>query len=237
MKNVLLIDSGSGGVSVLKECLRVCPFANFLMFCDNKNLPYGDKSKEQLIELTVKNLENIRGFFRFDIVVFACNSLTSACIDACRELFSDVEFVGTVPAIKPALKKFKEEDVVVIATKVTIKHNKLISKHPNVRCVEMKDLARLIDENLDDLGQVEWYLREKLSSIKCKALVLGCTHYVAVKEMLSQILSDVEIFDGANGVARRLQSLLGEENENYAVKIMTSKQNDFWAKLWDYLNR
>jgi len=237
MKNVLLIDSGSGGVNILKKFLEVCPNANFLMFCDNKNLPYGDKSKDELIKLTVDNLESIRQFFNFDIVVFACNTLTSACIDACREKFADIEFIGTVPAIKPALNFYNEEDVLVIATRVTIRHNKLISKHPNIRCVEMRELASLIDEHLDDLGQIERYLTQKLAKIGCKALVLGCTHYVAVKEIISKILPDVEIFDGAEGVANRLKSFLGEENLGYQVKIMTSKQDDMWAKLWDYLNR
>lgn len=234
MKNVLLIDSGSGGVNILNECLKVCPYANFLMFCDNKNLPYGSKSKEVLIEITLQNLREIRKFFNFEIVVFACNTLTSACIDACRAAFSEIEFVGTVPAIKVALEKYQENETVVLATGVTIMHNKLISKHPNVRCKEMAELATLIDENLDNLSVLEDYLRAELEGVDAKALVLGCTHYVAVKEMLEQILPDVEIFDSANGVARRLKSLLGEPTGEYAVKIVASKGDDMWAKLWNY---
>lgn len=234
MKNVLLIDSGSGGVNILKECLKVCPHANFLMFCDNKNLPYGSKSKEFLLEITLENLKKIYEFFKFDIVVFACNTLTSVCIDDCRKSFPQVEFVGTVPAIKVALGQFDEKDIVVLATGVTIKHNKTILKYQNVKCVELEHLAFLIDQNLDDLPVLSGYLKENLSQIKAKAVVLGCTHYVAVKDLIEEVLPDVKIFDSANGVARRLKTLLNDEQGDCAVKIVVSKHDDTWVKLWNY---
>lgn len=244
MRKVLLIDSGSGGVNILKECLKVYPCCDFLMFCDNKNLPYGSKTKEDLIQITTQNLEFVRDFFPFEFIVFACNTLTSTCIDFCREKFSDVEFVGTVPAIKPALEKFLEKEILVIATEATIKHNKLISKHPNINCLEMPDLASLIDENLDNLDCLTPYLEDELLSYingkkgeeKIKALVLGCTHYVALKPILEKILPEMEIFDGANGVARRIGTLVGGESGDYQVRIMTSENGDMWAKLWNYLN-
>ncbi len=236
MKNVLLIDSGSGGVNILKECLKVCPNANYLMLCDNRNLPYGNKDAEELIKLTFENLIEVEKIFKFDIVVLACNTLTSVCIDACREKFKNVEFVGTEPAIKPALKEFEEKDVFVLATGVTIKHNKLISKHPNIQCKEMRNLASLIDANLDDLSVLEGYLKAELSRVSAKALVLGCTHYVAVKALLKKILPDVKIYDSANGVARRLKCLLGDIDEGCGLKIVTSEKNDMWGKLWYYLN-
>ena len=69
MKKVLLIDSGSGGVNILKECVKVCPYADYLLFCDTKNLPYGSKSKEELIEITFKNLDEIHKFFPYEIVI------------------------------------------------------------------------------------------------------------------------------------------------------------------------
>ncbi len=234
MKNVLLIDSGSGGINILKECLRVCPNGNFLMFCDNKNLPYGSKSNDFLIDETLRNLKEIRKSFEFDVVVIACNTLTSACIDSCRESFADVEFVGTVPAIKVALGRYREDEIVVLGTEVTIKYNKLISKFPNIRCKMMPDLATLIDEHLDDLSMIEGYLRAELGGLDAKALVLGCTHYVAVKDMIEEILPGVSVFDSANGVARRLKSILGEECGGYSVKIVTSQNDDMWAKLWHY---
>jgi glutamate racemase len=237
MKNVLLIDSGSGGVNILRQCVKICPNCNYMLFCDNKNLPYGQKSKEELIDITCQNLDFLREIFPFEVVVFACNTLTSTCIDFCREKYANVQFVGTEPAIKPALEKFREDEIVVLATHATLEHNKLLRKHPNLRCVQMDHLATLIDENLDNLESLEGYLREKLCNISAKALVLGCTHYVAVVGSLQKIFPNAEIFDGASGVARQVKRIVGCEGQEYQVKIVTSQDGQFWAKLWNYFNQ
>lgn len=248
MKNVLLIDSGSGGVNILKECVRVCPYCNFLLFCDDKNLPYGSKSKEELQKITIQNLKNIKKFFDFEIVVLACNTLSCTCLERVRREFGDVTFVGTVPAVKPALENFEVKDVLVLATEATIKHNVLIRKNPDLHTLALPWLASEIDAHLDELEvlkprlveEIEQFLKIKINkekkesgkekialkgANKCKntqkkdafrpkAVVLGCTHYLAVKGILQEILGeDVQFFDSANGVARRLRHFVLEEEE------------------------
>lgn len=239
MKNVLLIDSGSGGLNVLKECVKIVPFCNFLFFCDNKNLPYGNKSKAELEEITIKNLKKIYCFFKFDIVVFACNTLTCTCIEKCREIFTDKIFVGTVPAIKPALAEFEEKDILVLATKVTIEHNVSLGKAKNVKKISMQTLAEDIDKNLDNLAVLRDRLMLEFANEKCKALVLGCTHYIALKDVFYDVFAgDIKIFDSANGVARRLKSFVESENQiqnkNFKVQIMVSGDENFLGKLWWY---
>ena len=230
MKKVLFIDSGSGGINILKECIKVCPRCDFLFFCDNKNMPYGNKTKEELLSITFENLEMIYRFFKFEIVVFACNSLTSTCIVECREKYPNVEFVGTVPAIKPALEKFDREDVLVLATQATADHNILIEK-TKVPVLVMQNLASMIDENLDEIERLYPQLDKQLEGINAKAIVLGCTHYVAIKKHLEECFPNVEIFDGANGVARRLASIVGEGKEDCQVQMMVSGDETFLAKL------
>ena len=231
MKNVLLIDSGSGGVNVLKECVEVCPHCNYLLFCDDKNLPYGGKTKEELIDITFKNLENINKFFKFDIVVLACNTLTSTCIEECRKKFACVKFVGTEPAVLPALREFEEKDIVVLATHATISHNRLL-KSTNCILKDMPLLATLIDENLDNLSAIKPILKEELKDVKAKAIVLGCTHYFAVREILQEIFPNAKIFDSANGVARRLKYLVKKTEIAVKVQIMISKDSDKLPALW-----
>lgn len=239
MKKVLLIDSGSGGINILKECVKIVPYCDYLMFCDSLNLPYGNKSKEELIEITLKNLKNVYKFFKFDIVILACNTLTSTCISACREIFKDVIFIGTVPAIKPALLKFSPEEILVLGTKATIEHNILINKTKGLNLKIMPNLASDIDENLDNLQVLKSGLKEELSNYKVKAVVLGCTHYFALREMFQEILGDnVEIFDSANGVARRLQYFVGEQsNVGFQVQLMTSKDDDSLGRFWWFYNK
>lgn len=271
MKNVLLIDSGSGGVNILKECVKVCPYCNFLLFCDDANLPYGSKTKDELQKITLENLKNIKAFFDFDIVILACNTLTCTCIERCREAFAQVNFIGTVPAIRPAIKNFKDEDVLVLATPVTIKHNILINKHRQVKTLALANLAQSIDENLDNLEVLENDLRaafesyfklakfekckknaskmqknrknnEFLQFFKPKAVVLGCTHYVAVENLLRKILGeDVAFFNSANGVARRLKYFVELDcpnpEKNFQVQIMVSGNQNNLAKFCWWFNK
>ena len=234
MKNVLLIDSGSGGVNILKECVKICPYCNYLLFCDHKNLPYGAKSKKELVEITKKNLLNIGNFFKFDIVIFACNTLTATVIDEMREKFCDIDFIGTVPAIKPALTEFEERDILLIATKTTLENNKLIAKYKNsgIKFKALNKLAPLIDENLDEIEKIYPYLKKELKG-NFKAIVLGCTHYMAVENLLKDIYKDAKIFDSSNGVARRLLSFVQERNFGYQVQIYC-EDDKMRAKLWWY---
>ncbi len=234
MKNVLLIDSGSGGVNILKECVKVCPYCNYLLYCDHENMSYGEKSKAELIEITESNLQKIHSFFKFDIVIFACNTLTATVIDEMREKYKNITFIGTVPAIKPALNEFEEKDILLIATKTTIKNNKLIGKYRNseIRFRALNRLAPLIDEHLDELDLIYPYLKRQLSG-DFKALVLGCTHYKAVEKIIKEIKPNVKIFDSANGVARRLLSFIQDRTVNFQVQIYC-ENSELRAKFWWY---
>lgn len=237
MKNVLLIDSGSGGVNILKECVRVCPYSNYLLYCDHENLPYGKKSKAELIAITEKNLRKIFSFFKFEIVIFACNTLTATCIDEMRERYKDITFIGTVPAIKPALNEFEEKDILLIATKTTIKNNKLIGKYRDskMKFKALNALAPLIDEHLDELDMLCPYLKWQLSG-NFKALVLGCTHYTAVEKIIKEIKPNIKVYDSANGVARHLLSFIQDRTVNFQVQIYC-ENSELRAKFWwFYLN-
>ena len=237
MRKVLLIDSGSGGANVLFECVKEAPYFDYLLFCDNANLPYGNKTAKQLFDITKNNLKKIYKFFKFEIVVFACNTLTAVCVEKCRKAFSNITFVGTEPAIKPALAKYKQSEILLLATEGTIRHSKLLKKYPQIKTKVMVSLASEIDKNLDELENLDGLLEKELAGVKAKALVLGCTHYVAVKEEIQKILPQVEIFSGENGVAWRLKTFSNENRANYQVQIITSKMSDFRAKLLYYFNK
>lgn len=235
MKKVLLIDSGSGGVNILKECVKVCPHCDFLLFCDSLNLPYGNKDKESLIDITIKNLELIKPIFNFEVVIFACNTLTATVIDEMRAYYPDIIFIGTVPAIKPALQDFEGKDILVLATEATIKNNKLIKKYSNekLQLLFINELAPLIDENLDNLQILKPFLEEKLKDFYPKAIVLGCTHYLSVANILKEIYPNCKIYDSANGVARRLESfVMHEQNDGYQVQMLCTGQDNLGRFWW-----
>ena len=234
VKNVLLIDSGSGGVNVLVECVKLVPSCNFLLLCDNVHSPYGNKSREKLIEITKANLQMIEKFFKFEIVIFACNTLTATVIDFFRKEYPDVVFIGTEPAIAPALREFEEKDVLVMATPTTLASSKLISGLSRVQLCPFENLAREIDLHLDSLSPVVEAVTDKLKDFSAKAVVLGCTHYVAIAQEISKALGGAKIFSGESGVARRLKSLVGGTETNFQVQIMTTKDDDLLAKILSY---
>lgn len=234
MKKVLLIDSGSGGLNVLHKCLKNVGGCDFLLFCDNKNLPYGNKSKEELIEMTANNLKVIKSFYDFEVVVFACCTLTACCLKECQKIFPFVEFVGAVPPVEKAVGKYGQENVVVLATENTIKYSEVLKKFASVDKVEMPQLAKLIDDNLNCLGKLQNIkLFAKENKNNC-AIVLGCTHYNAVKKFVVDQLNVVEVFDVCDEVVFALKRAVGE-TANGQLQIMTSKNDGFLAKLWQRL--
>ncbi len=235
MKKVLLIDSGSGGVNVLLQCVKICPYCDYLLFCDNANAPYGNKTKNELLKLTLNNLKQISTFFDFDIVIFACNTLTSMVMEECKREFSGKIFIGTEPAVNDALAEFDKKDVIVLATKGTIENSPVL-KGCDIRKIAMHNLAKKIDDNLDNLEMV----KEDLSVLKgenAKAVVLGCTHYVAVSDAISKAFGGAVVYSGEKAVAEHLKRLLGESLVNCKVQIKTSKNDDFLPKLLNYYNK
>ena len=214
MKKVLVIDSGSGGLNILASCIKAGVGGNFLYYSDKKNLPYGSKTKRQLQKILSNILEEVSAFFHFEVVLLACNTLTTSTIEYARKKYKNILFVGTVPATKPAFEKFKKEDVLLMATERTFEN-----LHEEGLCVPL--LPSLIDENLLELDKLREYLKKYLSKYNYKkAVVLGCTHYLAVKNIVQEILPNAEIFDSAEGVTKRMVIVCGEGN--YKVQFISS---------------
>jgi len=218
MKKILFIDSGSGGVNLLAHCVKLNTAGNFLYYADMDSCPYGDKTKKQIIDRVCEILYTVNKFFHYEIVVFACNTLTTSAIEFVRKKYSNITFIGTEPAMKPAFKEFEKEDVLVMATKRTLL---------NLDCqgLTVKDLPILIDKYLLNLEVLREYLKKELKSYKeKKAVVLGCTHYLAVKDLIQEVLPNSKIFDSNDGVAKRLKSFVGEGDN--IVQFMSSGNGD-----------
>ena len=120
---IAVFDSGVGGISVLRELVRVMPNENFIYFGDSANAPYGSKSKEQVLSITRKNLEALmsRGIKAF---VIACNTATSAAVSTLRAEYKELPIIGIEPAVKPATNICDRPRVIVMATPLTLKEEK-----------------------------------------------------------------------------------------------------------------
>ena len=212
---IAFFDSGIGGLSVLAEALRRFSGAEFLYFADEDHVPYGTKSRAEIVRLSLDAVEFLvaRGA---DAVVVACNTATSAAISELRGAFS-VPVIGMEPAVKLAADSFGSRPTLLIATPLTIAGEKLARLVGRLECETWSlPLPRLVEFAQDlefDSPAVRTYLREELAKFELArlgSLVLGCTHFNYFKDVLREILPPhVRIIDGIDGTLNRLASELG----------------------------
>ena len=179
-----LFDSGIGGTSIWKEVIKLLPNENTIYLADSKNAPYGEKSPEAIIALSVKNTEYLisKGC---KLIIIACNTATTNAINFLRANYT-IPFIGIEPAIKPAALNSKTGAIGILATKGTLS-SKLFEKTAseytqNILKIEQdgEGLVPLIENGQIDSMEMDIlldkYLRPMLEK-NIDHLVLGCTHY------------------------------------------------------------
>lgn len=243
---IAVLDSGVGGISVLRELVRIMPNERYLYFGDSANAPYGTKSTAEILALTDASVERLmaRGI---KALVVACNTATATAISYLREKYPDFIIVGIEPALKPAVLQFPQGTVGVIATPVTLrgeKLKKLMEKypHPDLRLIPAPGLVELVEAGLADSPQMDSFLMPLLEPHvgNLDALVLGCTHYPFVIPAIRRILGDrTMLFDGGAGTARQTRRLLERSGLLYdgpgQIIIENSLQDPHIMKLCESL--
>ena len=211
-----VFDSGVGGISTLREMIRELPEERFVYFGDMANAPYGTKSTEEVtncVRSVVDKLlqKNIKA------LVIACNTATGAAAAVLRKELN-IPVVGMEPALKPASKARKNGSVLVLATPLTLQQEKFenLMKQYGEGAVKVPcpGLMELVEA--DDTAGALHYLRELFTMYppeKVDAVVLGCTHYVFLKDMIRELLPErIAITDGNAGTARQLRRVLEQNN-------------------------
>lgn len=207
-----IFDSGIGGVTVLKEILKILPNENYIYYSDSRNNPYGDKSDKQINELC----ENIVELFikqKCKAIVIACNTASAKSAQYLRDKYQDIPFIAIEPAYKMVYDYAYSEPTLVMATKGTIeseKFNLLYHTYDNHKTILLPcvGLADIIEEGNKD--KIKAYLKEHLEPYrgKIKNVVLGCTHYPLIQEEMQEVLGQVTFFNGAPYLAKHLQEIL-----------------------------
>lgn len=215
------LDSGVGGLSVLREAIKIMPNENYIYFGDSKNAPYGVKPTKEIRDLTFNVVDfliekGIKG------LVVACNTATSAAVSELRRVYPDIPLVGIEPAIKPAVELNRSGKILIMATPMTIKQEKfnlLLNKYKEkaeIVPIPCAGLMEFIEDGILSGEELEEYLEEKLSiydKSEISSIVLGCTHYPFVKDVIAKIVgSNVIIMDGGEGTAREIKRRLREKN-------------------------
>ena len=213
-----IFDSGIGGLSVLHQAMIIMPEADYIFYADVDNVPYGEKTKEEVRKL----VDHAVGFLvdkGCQAIVLACNTATSAAISYLREKYK-LPIIGIEPAVKPAVEHIHESGkrVMVVSTPVTAKGEKLkklVDKYDNKHIVDVVALPKLVrfaQQDEFNSAEVMNYLNNQFAGHNFNdysELVLGCTHFNYFKDSFAKLFpDDIEIIDGNIGVSNNLKNIL-----------------------------
>lgn len=218
-KSIAVIDSGVGGISVLRELVEIMPNENYIYFGDSANAPYGTKDKNLVLEITRRNLELLKTM-QIKALVIACNTATSVAIKALRKENPEIPIIGIEPAIKPPAMELEHPRVLVMATPLTLREEKFLtlvdqfSHMEEIIPLPCPGLAELIETGKLDSPEIDNYIKNLFlpyANQKIDALVLGCTHYPHIKNViLKHISPKIKIYDGGHGTAIQTKRKLEE---------------------------
>jgi glutamate racemase len=243
-----IMDSGIGGVTVLKECLLRLPAHEYFYYADSKNAPYGTKSREDVYQLTKSAVDFLirKGV---EIIVIACNTATSAAVRRLRKEY-DFPIIGMEPAIKPALLAAEGQRVLVTATELTLESDKfkeLVTKFDSQDQIDCCPLTELV--HFAEMGDfrdetVITYLIGKLTKFRLLeygAIVLGCTHFPLFKRQFGKILPvGIHLIDGSTGTVSRVNEFVTTNSQTPSIKLFLSGQplekGEMFDKIQSILN-
>ena len=212
--NFAFLDSGTGGLPYLKYLKTEKPDATCVYVGDTKNFPYGEKSREQIIEKSAGCVKKIIEKWNPDAIVVACNTISVSALDELRKRFPETPFIGTVPAIKPAAKITKTKRIGLLATNATVNHpytKKLISDFAGgckVFSLGAPELISFIEHNYYYSTHAE-----RLNAAKpacdffrengCDVIVLACTHFLNMSDEIKEAAGEnIKVVDSRDGVTR-----------------------------------
>ncbi|CAM3061190.1 glutamate racemase [Streptobacillus ratti] len=217
-----IFDSGMGGITVLNEIRKQYPNIDIHFFGDTARLPYGEKSKDEIIKYSSEIVEFLLTK-KVELIVVACNTATSLALDEIKEKY-DINIIGVIDAGVEGVINNKSKNVGLIATTATVNSKKYTQSLNNINSkikvidqpcpllvlaiengnIKGKDIDNLINKYVDDMSK------------EIDTLVLGCTHYSILKEKIKSLYSNIDIIDPSVEIVTIINNsdLIKNKNEN-----------------------
>lgn len=238
-KPIGIFDSGIGGLTVLKEYIKLFPNEDFIYYADTANLPYGDKSKEQIIEYA----KNIVEFFisrNVKAIVIACGTASSLAYSYLKENYD----IPIFNIIEPIAKNIKEKNIGILATQGSISSNvwkKEILKYnsdSNIVSIACPKLVPLAEKGLANSIEAKIAIENYLKIFKIKkidSLILGCTHYPLFSSLIKNELgNDIRLINPGIYSANDFKNYLGKNDISNHIQnigkihyIVTGNRDEF----------
>ncbi len=236
-KPIGIFDSGMGGISVLAEAANLMPYENFIYIGDTAFAPYGVKPVELVLERSITISEKLINH-GCKAILIACNTASSVAAKHLRNNYK-LPIVAMEPALKPASLLNPEKLVLVLATNITLNLEKfkiLMDKYGNNAIpIPCPELVEFVEGFNFDKEKVRAYLNNIFNNFNLDsigAVVLGCTHFIFVKNLIKEILpNNIKILDGNLGTVKELQRRLNAHNllntykKKPYIKIISSSEN------------
>ena len=255
MAKIGIFDSGAGGLSVFREIRKVLPAEQYIYYSDSANCPYGEKTVEFIIDRCRQITEFLLSKGA-EIIVVACNTATAAAIKTLREEYP-VRFIGMEPAIKPAAQITQSGTVGVLATTGTLssenylRHKEKYASHIQIVEHVGDGFVELVENGITSGPEVEAVVSRSLKPLLdagADTIVLGCTHYPFLAEVIKLLASkmsseEIQLIDPAPAIAKHLVEVMDEEGITYGqasgktcnVELETSGNPEILRKLYERL--
>ena len=236
MSKIGVFDSGIGGLSVLKELIKTFPKNHFIYLSDEGYFPYGTKVRDEIIERG----ERIVSFLKekkVNLVVVACNTMSSVGLPYLKEKFS-IPIIGVIEgAVEKAISTTKNGKIGVISTPLTAKSHiykkRITSIFPEALVLEIgsQELVNIVEDGMIEKNPVFSLAKKILSPLNdVDTLILGCTHFPPLEEIIKKIIPHVKIVDPGKEITFKLKHLI-ECNSNLKLEFYTTgDKNSFKRK-------
>ena len=221
MSSIAVFDSGFGGLTVLKELQDLMPGENYIYYGDSANAPYGEKSPEELLELTTAVCEKILQENEVKCFVIACNTTTSEVFEPLTARFPEYPFIGIEPAVRWAAEENPGKHILVLGTLATARGRRLqqrlreLEGKADIEVYAARQIVPYVEGQNTDPKAFSEYLKEAMAPYRrdTDCVVLGCTHFPFVKRELAECFDKpVRFYDAAVHVAAETKDLLDERN-------------------------
>lgn len=219
-----VFDSGFGGASVLREAIKLLPNENYIYYGDNKNAPYGDRTETEISTLTLRCADELLSH-NVKTLLIACNTATATCVELVRAKLN-VPVISMEPAIKPACEHEGNGKILMLATLATTRFERYLALQErmpdpkrviNVPC---PGIVEIVEQGKLDFADYEAILTKLLwpyEKMKIDGIVLGCTHYVFIKDVISRYANahfcgEHILYDGNHATIMQLTKVLCDNN-------------------------
>jgi glutamate racemase len=224
-KNIVFIDSGKGGLPYFDFFRLRNPDVNAVYVADTEHFPYGKKTKAELVAILYSLVKTLVNRYAPAAIALVCNTASVSALDELRAAFPGTLFVGTVPAVKPAVARSRSGVIGVIGTERTLDDPYIdtIAANSGKPCrierAAAPELVAFVEYRLDTATAQEraemvqpyirWFRERKVD-----ALVLGCTHFLLLKQdFIEAGAPDMDIFDSVEGVTKQIERLVSDSAE------------------------